>query len=416
MNKKPKVSIGLEIEINNTDGIFVDYKHWELIPEHCGWELRSVACKSPTEIKGLIKSIKKMGTGHAARFDNTGTHIHIDFLNDSPWSKKDLTRLQVPKNEDGTWANPLNNGMRYVWVAQDNSLWPAPKAYLKNRAPALSPIVCFTQGGKWLEPVKRFMLLGKRFAHVLFALQHPTRRFNKYCHSIGSWDEAALMGATSVSHISSHPRLLQNHRRHMFNTLSFSKFDTIEVRMIRGSLDYKEIWEQVYLFGKMAQCAKGDAEIPKSTGDVYKDFYLLMGACGIHGKMRRRLVVCLAKMKAFPVTEWTARCFNCEVVKYIKDFYDYGLSRPICRHCHDKYDRCAWCGFTAYRSDYNLFIVDKKIPGGRGICGMCVDIGIKTTIKTIEADGTLCIMGIKIGSGTDDKGPVTLRRMRELFK
>ena len=219
------------------------------------------------------------------------------------------------------------------------------------------------------------------------------------------------MSTKTIEQICTHKNLQQNHRRYMFNALSFPKFGTIEVRMIRGSLNYKEVWEQVYLFGKIAQLAKSNRKIPKPTGELKIDFILLMSACGIHGKMRRKLNRRLSGADML----WTARCFSCQTQNYIKHFYDYGLSRPICIGCHAMYEYCAWCGYISKRSGNRLNRIDEKIPNGRGICNSCYDLGAKSSIKRAEEDGTLFIMGIPVGSGTDEKGPIALRKMRETF-
>ena len=55
------------------------------------------------------------------------------------------------------------------------------------------------------------------------------------------------------------------------------------------------------------------------------------------------------------------------------------------------------------------------MPNGRGICNSCYDLGAKSTMKRAEENGTLFIMGKAVGSGTDEKGPITLRKMREAF-
>ena len=102
MIKKPKVNIGLEIELNSTGGLNVDNKLWQVVNEHCGYELRSYPCKTPGQIKRLIKSIELMSKQSYSTFDNTGTHIHIDFLNDQNVSPSDLERLQVQKNGEGS--------------------------------------------------------------------------------------------------------------------------------------------------------------------------------------------------------------------------------------------------------------------------------------------------------------------------
>ncbi len=193
MIKKPKVNIGIEIELNSNGGITVDKQLWTLISEHCGYELKSHPCKTPGQIKRLLKSIEVMSKETQTTFNNTGTHIHIDFLNDIIVSPSDLDRLQVQRNDDGTWENPLGNGKRYMWVSTDGVLWKAPQDYLKSRGALIkAPNTGYVGRGRYVESVKRFMLIGVRFADVLFAMQHPTRRFNKYCHSIAGWDEDLL--------------------------------------------------------------------------------------------------------------------------------------------------------------------------------------------------------------------------------
>lgn len=413
--KKPKISIGIEIEMNSRDGISWDTNRWSLDNEHCGFELRSIPCKSPTEIRGLIKSIKKMGQDARTTFDNTGTHIHIDFLNDSNVSTLDLIRLQSVKRDNGTWDNALGTGKRFIWVSDDGTLWSAPKVYMAARAAHISPIEAYGKPGRYAESVRRFFLLGKRFSDVLFGLQHPSRRFNKYCHSIEGWNETILMSTSTVQEICESSKLLQMHRRHMFNALSFRKFGTIEIRMIQGSLDYREIWEQVYLFGKMAQLSKSNDDIPKSTGNIAADLLILMGACGIHGKMRRRLNMRRIKQSSLDISKWTARCYNCERIESIENISDYGLSRPMCATCVARYIFCSWCGYNSYREGNFQREIDKKIPGGRYICGSCEEVGAPRILKSGEKDGSLWIMGTRIGCGTDKNGPTALRRMRKAF-
>jgi len=410
--KKPKISIGIEIEVNQTNGLAVDGTLWTLDTEHCGFELRSFPCKSPGQIKSLIKSIEKMGKDCYATFENTGTHIHIDFLNDKNVSPSDLSRLQVPKNKEGDWNNPFQSGKRYVWTCNEGQIWKSPKAYIKAKKIKLRPSLRYSSEGRYVESVKRFMLIGVRFADVLFAMQHPSRRFNKYCHTLSGWDEQTLMTCKTVREICENSRLLQNHRRHMFNPLSFQKFGTVEIRMIKGMLDHEEIWQQIFLFGKLAQLAKSNDYIPNSVGsDVALDFLLLMNACKIHGKMRRKLKALFIKNKADK--NWTARCFHCEDKLQADEFHDYGLSRPYCARCHLSYTPCVACGYNQCRGDGHE--IDDKM-GTRYLCYSCESSRTKKKIKNDEKNGMLYILGSRIGSGIDDTGPTALRRMREVFK
>ena len=413
MDKKPKVNIGIEIEINNTTGLKVDTKKWSIDTEHCGYELRSFPCKSPAEIKGLISSIEKMSKTTNSAFRNAGTHIHIDFLNDSHIpSKIDLTRLQVLKGKDGVYKNPLGTKKRFVWVSKDGELWAAPREYLASKPEHLNPEnASFLVGNTYLQSIKKFFILGIRFSDVLFGLQHPSRRFNKYCHSIAEWNESTLLKAKTVNDICHGENLAQGHRRHMFNILSFPKFGTIEIRMIKASLNHKEIWRQVYLFGKMAQLAKSNNKIPKAVGNVSKDFLILMDACGIHGKARRELSSRLSTMMS---KRWTARCFNCNEKWNIHNFYDYGLSRPVCKNCHERYIFCANCGRSCYRK-YEFYLIDNRAIGGRHLCMPCSRGGTRNQLKVSEKYGSVWIMGLKIGCGVSKTGPVTLKKLRKTF-
>lgn len=414
--KRSKVNIGVEIEINSTNGMEIDNSLWVLEGEHCGYELRSYPCKTPGQIKRLIKSIEKMSNTSFGTFDNTGTHIHIDFLNDANVSETDLNRMTVLQNADGTWNNPLGTGKRYMWVCPSGELWKSPKDYLKSKGAVIKDAEkYYIERGNFVESVKRFLLLGVRFADVLFAIQHPSRRFNKYCHTISGWDEDFLMACKTVHEICKSPRLLQMHRRHMFNPLAFRKFGTLEIRMIKGTLDHKEIWEQIFLFGKMAQLAKSNDYIPKSTKNgLNEDFVLLMGACKIHGKIRRRLTKRFKKYSKANKKKWTARCFACEVQGLCKDFYDHGLSRPYCSMCHKNYTSCIYCGYNLPRGSGYLF--DNKLEDGRYLCNGCSTSGVKKKIKNAEKTGILYLMGQQIGSGVDSKGLTALRRMRAIFK
>jgi hypothetical protein len=413
--KKPKVHIGIEIEVNHINGVTVDQKKWQVDGEHCGFELRSAPCKSPGEIRTLLKSIEQMGKNATTTFENTGTHLHIDFLNDNNVSVGDLSRLQAPVDEAGLYLNPLGTGKRYFWSSPDGAFWASPKDYMNVRAPHIKPNLAYVNRGKYVDSVKRFLLLGKRFANVLFGLQHPCRRFNKYCHTIAHWDEEILMATKTVAEICGSPKLLQSHRRHMFNPMAFQKFGTVEVRMIMGTLDYQDIWEQIYLFGKMAQLAKSDNYIPVSTGSIMGDFFVLMGACGIHGKMRHRLEARFTTSIQSPLGLWTARCFKCEEKKRIDLMFDFGLSRPICGECCSYNQWCAWCGYgmaseTGYSFDF------KCSTGERYLCRGCHKMGARKEIKIAEKDGTLCVMGTRIGCGSDENGPMTLRSLNEIFK
>ncbi len=412
---KPKTHIGIEIEVNDIFGLKISNDVWAVDSEHCGYELRSMPAKSPKAIRKLLKSIKVMkrdsvrvGTG----FNNTGTHVHIDFLNDGA-NKVDLQRRQAKYNKDkGRWRNPTGTGKKYYWLDRDGKNWASPNHYMSKMSNTLVPSDAYvSQNKRFIQSVKRFMLIGVRFSNLLFALQHPSRRFNKYCHSLGGWSEEILMECSSVHRISTHNNLLQSHRRHMFNTLSFRKFGTVEVRMIRGSLNADEIWRQIYLFGKLAQLAKSNKLIPKSTGNISADFIVLFNAAGIRGKMRKRLIASVNQGK----NNWTARCFSCEGIYPIEYVNDFGLSRPICDDCHGLRDRCILCGYIGYRTndfgDSSFHYVDDKGPDGRSLCYQCS--GMSMAHEKINK--TLSIMGIQVGSGFDNQGPNTLRKLRDVF-
>ena len=157
--------------------------------------------------------------------------------------------------------------------------------------------------------------------------------------------------------------------------------------MIKGTLNHEEIWEQIFLFGKMAQLAKSDDYIPASTGNgIIQDFLLLMGACKIHGKMRSRLEKVFNNYSKPHSSRWTALCFNCEGKYPCSEMYDYGLSKPYCTNCHEAYAYCAYCGYNMNRRHAHK--LDNRMVGGRFLCDGCNTMGVKRTMKKTEKDGT----------------------------
>lgn len=405
-----ETSIGIEIEINRfTDKLrsSFDPKLWKSDNEHCGVELRSVPCRGPVEIKKIINSIAKMQkVAGKCGFDNAGTHIHIDFIpppkQDNPRKAEDLTTIDS-STIDKYWCEDCDE-----WHEEDDPQYPfgpdvkkyfldkksgkyfqTPEDYIRAWRPKKEKGKNIYRSEKKshehiVRSVKRFMTIGVRFAPVLFAIQLPERRLNKYCHTIQYWDEKYLDSCKSIAQICEHPALLKKHRRHMFNPLSFSKFGTVEVRMIHASFDYKEIWTQIFLFGKLAKLAKSDNEIPKSTGNAAADFVNLMGAAGIRGKARRRLSDMIKSREA---TVATCRCYICYNASKSPDFYHVGLSRTICIGCYNKYYWCCYCGIRQNKNDGHTMVKVSKRgnPGGRWACANCAKDSKRKTFQKTES-------------------------------
>ncbi len=422
MTLKNGTSIGVEIEVNNlTQELYdsIDWNLWNRDHEHCGTELRSIVCRGAPAIKRLVDSIGKFsGDDKNIGFHNAGTHIHFDFLTSQKTAAGELLKRHSSRrnNATGQWHNPFGNGRRWFWTDSSGNTWDSPAAYRaangininKQTANSRTP-------AHILNSVKRFMCMGVRFAEVLLCLQHPDRRVNKYCHTIAGWSEADILAATSVAEIASHPKLAQNHRRLMINPLSFAKWGTIEIRMIKASIDADEIWSQIFLFGKMAALAKSNEPIPHTTGKIPVDFGLLLDACEIHGKMRRYLTDKFREN--FGHKGFKCICYNSNCLHYGRheEFVDYGLSRMLCKACHNGQAWCANCGAATIKNK-KLFI-DEKIDGGRYICNACLLYHVKPDdLLSAEKNGKfLSSLGIKVGTDFDDEGFKTLRRMHGLF-
>jgi hypothetical protein len=420
----PKTSIGVEIEVNNFNrrlSTSMDATLWSTADEHCGTEMRTVPCKTPGAIKQLVRSLDRMHitAGETPGFDNTGTHIHIDFLRDVDGDalSRGLKRMNSERIE-GRYKNPTGTDKKYYWLSPDGNVWAKPKDYASylgssNLSPEMASRV--DRQSRYLSSVKRFLSLGIRFSHSLFGLQHPDRRFNKYCHTLAYWSEDKLAACKSVQDIINHPNLLQGHRRHMFNVMAFPKYGTIEVRMIRGTLAPDQLWPQIFLFGKMARLAKSEETLPQTSGNIFVDFGILLDACDIHGKMRRRLTEMFttnASIKGFNL-----RCYRCEIYDHFDRFADYGLSRPVCHSCGTRdFIYCASCGVEEIRERCHDSKLDDTIDGGRYLCRSCYgSVNLDRLLEKEKSDGVLHIMGVAVGSGFDESGPVGLRRMRAIF-
>lgn len=420
----PRTSIGVEIEVNSFNRRLetsMQRDVWSTAPEHCGTELRSVPCATPGAIKKLVRSLEKMNiaAGQTPGFQNTGTHIHIDFLKDV---KKDSVDIGLKRINsllvDGRYSNPTGSGKKYYWISPDGATWSKPKDYLSylgasNIRPDTASRVAMES--RYLISVKRFLTLGIRFAHALFGLQHPDRRFNKYCHTLAYWSEDLLNACKSIHEICHHPNLLQGHRRHMFNLMAFPKYGTVEIRMIRGSLSPDELWPQIFLFGKMAKLAKSKDPLPASVGNLVLDITALFDACEIHGKIRRTLTDMFSQNvshKGFNI-----RCYRCEAYDHHGRYTDYGLSRGVCGGCM-RYAFCAWCNIEiSRRSKIDHLKLDDKLAGGRYLCEGCFRGGVNIDwmmTREKKMDVTY-IMGEPVGSGVSSSGPFGLRTMDVIF-
>jgi hypothetical protein len=423
---RPPISVGVEIEVNAINQSLrssVDWDLWEQAGEHCGVELRTSPCRGIGGLKKLKKSLEKMGKSKGAKacgFNNAGTHLHIDFLTEN--APKDdslvLKRKAAPTDHFGDYYNPFGNGKKWYWVTSDGRKWESPAAYRMSasRRGTSARVAYNKTPDNILNGVKRFFILGIRFADVLFAIQHPDRRFNKYCHTIEGWDEKLVKKAKSVGEIATHPNLQQNHRRHMFNAMAFRKWGTIEIRMLKASLDADEIWAQMMLFTRLARLARTKkVKLPKATGMITKDFTTLINFAGMHGKYRKVLVDVFGRN--IRVKQFRCFCFRCYREYRQTEFYDYGLSRAVCRGCHTN-AACVMCS-RALRRDVisNKHRIDDLVEGGRWLCKYCFsDENIKSVRTSAKKKrGSVSILGATIGSGYDEQGMRQLRRMRELF-
>lgn len=416
-------SIGLEIEVNNFDFKMereLDGSLWSTATEHCGVEIRSVPCKGPHQIRRLMSSLKEMERwSNRAGFNNAGTHIHIDFLRDlDPSRMGELKRKNADRLADGTFANPTGTGKKYYWVDANGTRFARPSDYAAYVGKSFnSPIEAFKsrKSSAALLSVKRFLALGIRFSDVIMALQHPDRRFNKYCHTIGDWDEDLLFKARSVSEICSNRNLAQGHRRHAINALAFNKYGTIEIRVIKASLSYDLIWPQIFFFTRMASLAKSSDGLPESTGKVTVDFQVLMDACDIHGKIRRSLTDTLKKNLDMP--NFNIRCYSCDTFTHHGNYIDIGLSRGLCFDCvYDRY-YCVRCKASRSRHETNLSSrkLDNMIEKGRYLCESCYRNCLADILDYEKKHGVVYVHGEAVGSGFDSNGFKALRRMRALF-
>lgn len=412
-------SIGVEIEVNHlTAELYesIDWKLWKRDVEHCGTELRSIPCRGSVEIKRLVDSIAKFeGDRQDVGFHNAGTHIHFDFLNNTGANAGQLLkRHSSRRHADGRWLNPFNNGRRWFWTDDQGNRWESPAHYRISNGININKKTANTNTPTHiLNSVKRFICIGIRFADVLLSLQHPDRRVNKYCHSIAGWKEEDVLDAKCVADIVNHPSLAQGHRRLMINPLSFEKWGTLEIRMIKASIEVDDVWPQIFLFGKMAALAKDTCAIPMPTGKIPVDFGILLDICGIHGRMRRRLTDQFREN--FGHKGFKCICYNPNCTHYARheEFTDYGLSRLLCRNCSSS-AWCANCGQQMLRHKKNL--IDDKIEGGRYLCSGCQSFMKIDTLLAAEEDGNfLTSLGIKVGSDFDNDGFKTLRRMHGIF-
>lgn len=421
MTKKrtAKSKIGLEIEVNQITRNLrdkIDRSLWKTKDEHCGVELVSSPAEGAMQIRKLAKSIKSMGQhGDGVGFRNAGTHIHIDFCSNQHIDSSKLVRLSAKRLSDGSYDNPTGSGKRFFWITPDGSgVWRSRAHYnvhIANSADSPERVYTSRTHEDIVLSVKRFAVLGARFAPVLFALQHPIRRFNKYCHSIEGWNENQIMEQQTIKNLCNHPNLQQNHRRTMINFLSFKKFGTVEIRMLRASLNYKEIMAQLKMFLRMSHLAKSDIPLPNRGNSILTSFSNLMDACGIAGKSRRLLRSIL--VKNLDTHNFNCLCyhFSCQRIESSKSYKDFGLSRAVCRTCSVQYIHCSGCGQLRSR-DYDIFYsTDDK----REWCESCY-INRDRYLAAERTLGGKYHFGILVGSGLDEYGnPNGLRRMHELF-
>jgi hypothetical protein len=418
-------SIGLEIEVNQFTHRMqdeLDRSLWQTANEHCGIELRSVPCRGPLQIRRLMDSIKQMEKwSRQCGFDNAGTHIHIDFLRDLDPKSVNLGALKRKNAErmaSGSFDNPTGTGKKYYWVTPDGSQFARPSdyaAYLGQSFERPADAFRSRKVTSALVAVKRFLSLGVRFADPIIALQHPDRRFNKYCHSVADWDEKLLNDARSVSEIANHKNLAQKHRRHMINVMAFEKYGTIEIRVIKASLSPEKLWPQIFLFTRMAALAKSDVVLPKATGKVTVDVQTLMDACDIHGKVRRSLLDAFRESMDTP--HFSIRCYGCDAYAHQGNYIDIGLSRGLCFNCaHDDYF-CVHCKSHRPRWEDGLKNrkLDNMIEKGRYLCQPCYNNHLADILVAEKRHGIIYSHGDKVGSGFDANGFRALRRVRALF-
>lgn len=428
-----ETSIGVEIEVNTLNRVLrsaMDTSIWKTGEEHCGAELRSVPCAGPSAIRDLILSLSKMHdadpTGQCG-FSNAGTHIHIDFIptpnQKNPRSEKDLTRVDTEIPE--TWRcqycdldheeprpNPFP-GNRYYYKDNSSSSWRTPQEYFRAWKPKKpEPMAVWADQKKYpeiLESVKRFMLIAKRFSHVIFAIQKPERRFNKYCHTVEHWNESILMGCKTIQEVCEHSALANNHRRIMLNPLAFRKYGTMEVRMIAATLDANELWVQIFFFGKLARLAKSNKEIPVPTGNISIDFLLLMNAAGIHHRVRRCLGAFISERKSEILP---TRCVQCNHEGDSRDAIDVGLSRPLCRKCFTSFWYCDFCGVRIVSGDVENGKVfeDSRGASGRVACIGCYVNSKELMKQEIDRHGRF-MMGAFVGNGLGPTGNIISRRI-----
>lgn len=405
-------SIGIEIEVNHLPFDLrnsIDWSLWGRDAEHCGIELRSIPFRGFSGIRAMRKSlqaIEKSPSAKYAGFNNAGTHIHIDFA--GPESAPPLKR-KAAKAIIGGYDSP--SGKKWYWVSPDGAVWASPSDYRIHRGSAPSEQYNKT-GDKLLLSVQRFFAIGIRFADTLFALQHPDRRVNKYCHSIENWDEKTLFSARSIAEIAEHPQLQQMHRRHMFNAMAYKRWGTIEVRMIRATLDSDELWAQICLFSKLAAAAKDlERGIPEAKGNISVNFVSLLNFANINGKNRKVLTNMFNRNSS--QSEFYCRCFRCHSYLIQQNFVDIGMSRVVCRGCFELC--CENCSRYIGHADASANLkVDNLVEGGRYVCGDCSKTK-DNYANSYERRGFHTVAGMRLGSGFDKFGMRQLRRMRELF-
>lgn len=423
-------SIGIEIEVNRLGRDLraaMDGSLWKVGDEHCGTELRSVPCAGPTQIREIVKSLSKMHNADpngACGFNNAGVHIHIDFVPTpnqvNPRKEADLEKIDTSTpevwmcqycNEEHEEPKPNPYGTQFYFKDNAGGTYRTPQDYIRAWKPK-KPEPAQVYGDQInhrdiLESVKRFMIISKRFAPVLFAIQKPERRFNKYCHTVEYWDEDIINRAASIQALCEHVNLAGNNRRIMVNPLSFRKYGTVEVRMIAATLDANELWAQIFLFGKLARLAKSKNNIPASTGNVALDFVTLMNAAGIHGRVRRCLSALIAERKA---TTLPTRCFCCNNEQTSRDVVDFGLSRPICNTCVATYNQCDFCGQKFHRDNAGISKFKDHRGTERMVCEYCVNKKQALLNQEKNQNGRF-IIGAFIGNGLDEKGIPLPRRM-----
>lgn len=412
-----RTSVGLEIECNYLSGFLVDRlsKDWDIVGEHCGHEFRSKPCHTPSDVRNLIRKVRLTSKQvNGVGFENAGNHIHLNFAG----SPSDVKRKFAKKDkENGGYKNPTGVKHRRVYWTNGEKYWITLDSYLRSRFGPLQYISTDAEDPEMLLDIKRFMVLGSRFADLLLCMQHPSRRFNKYCHTISDWSEERMLRALSIREIVISNYFQINHRRIMFNAKSFSKFGTVEARMMAATFDWKEVWAFMLLLMRMGELAKLRCALPMSSGDIRTDFRLLMDACGIRGKSRRllesKLIISLS------TKQFLCRCSNlgCERVHRQENFIDLGLSRPLCMGCNETMFFCAKCGRRCTLSLSRGELIDNKPGYDRYICNDCLSYISKEGLISIEnQENVIFSAGIKIGSGFDENGFNALRRMREIFK